>query len=229
MPTPRREGLSRKAVDRELESALNEKRKGAHRRNESNTRVNAALLLGAVLLSIFVGIAVGSGTPFKSTDNVNLSNDRQLANSIATLSRLSAELENAVDGLNRAANSIVRAQGDGSKVDLPANASAGKPRGNEKTSSIGNDVTSKDSEEATTPLVTYSGKGPRTLRPFTTEGPWSISWRGDDVFFFIRGSDGRLIHGDGGRGTGSYTVRRAGRYYLEVVARGAWSLSIMHV
>jgi hypothetical protein len=75
-------------------------------------------------------------------------------------------------------------------------------------------------------IATYKGDRPRSVPLFTVQKPWRVIWSGDDVFFFIRAKDGRLIHGDGGSGTGSYIVNRSGRFYFEVVASADWTLKV---
>jgi hypothetical protein len=75
-------------------------------------------------------------------------------------------------------------------------------------------------------IASFEGDRPRSVPPFTARKPWRVVWSGDDVFFFIRAEDGRLIHGDGGSGRGSYVVRRSGRFYLEVIASADWTLKV---
>ena len=76
-------------------------------------------------------------------------------------------------------------------------------------------------------VAAFEGEGPETTPVFGVKGPWSIAWGGPDVFFFLKDVRGVLVHGDGGTEAGSYTVRRSGRFYLDVVARGEWTIRIV--
>jgi hypothetical protein len=192
--------------------------------------LNPILMVGALVLALVAGIIVGRGSFVRGSQDLGSEeNIRQLARSIDTLFRQSSELEGAVEDVHSALGSVTRdlslrrnrfisKRGQAGAKDSKADRSGG--RTDESRSAPHPEVSNES-------IASYEGSGPRTLASFTTNGPWQIRWRGQDVFFFIRADDGRLIHGDGGRGTGSYIVRKAGRFYLEVVARGAWNLNIV--
>jgi hypothetical protein len=88
------------------------------------------------------------------------------------------------------------------------------------------DSSGKASRSESKVIAAYEGDRPRSVPLFTAKKPWRVAWSGDDVFFFIRAENGRLIHGDGGSGRGSYVVRRSGRFYLEVIASADWTLKV---
>lgn len=77
-------------------------------------------------------------------------------------------------------------------------------------------------------IASMDGSGPRTTDPFTARNPWQIEWRGADVFIFVkRAKDGSLVHADGGQGRGSFVIREGGRFVMDVLARGTWSISVV--
>lgn len=72
-----------------------------------------------------------------------------------------------------------------------------------------------------------SGSGSATTDIVSTRGPWRLEWTGDDVFVFVKQADGRLVHADGGQGSGSFVIPEGGRFILDVLARGTWSLKVV--
>lgn len=73
-----------------------------------------------------------------------------------------------------------------------------------------------------------SGSGSATTDIVSTRGPWRLEWTGGDVFVFVkRAEDGRLVHADGGQGSGSFVIPKGGRFILDVLARGTWSLKVV--
>lgn len=73
-----------------------------------------------------------------------------------------------------------------------------------------------------------SGSGSATTDIVSTRGPWQLEWTGDDVFVFVkRAEDGRLVRADGGQGSGSFVIPEGGRFILDVLARGPWSLKVV--
>jgi hypothetical protein len=77
-------------------------------------------------------------------------------------------------------------------------------------------------------IDTISGSGSATTDIVSMRGPWRLEWTGDDVFVFIkRAEDGRLVRADGGQGNGSFVIPEGGRFILDVLARGPWSLKVV--
>ena len=77
-------------------------------------------------------------------------------------------------------------------------------------------------------IDTISGSGSATTDIVSTSGPWRLEWTGDDVFVFVkRAEDGRLVRADGGQGNGSFVIPEGGRFILDVLARGPWSLKVV--
>jgi hypothetical protein len=75
-----------------------------------------------------------------------------------------------------------------------------------------------------------SGTGSATTDIVSTRGTWRLEWTGDDVFVFVkRAKDGRLVHADGGQGSGSFVIPEGGEFILDVLARGTWSLKIVRL
>jgi hypothetical protein len=75
-----------------------------------------------------------------------------------------------------------------------------------------------------------SGTGSATTDIVSTRGPWRLEWTGDDVFVFVkRAEEGRLVHADGGQGSGSFVIPEGGEFILDVLARGTWSLKIVRL
>ena len=75
-----------------------------------------------------------------------------------------------------------------------------------------------------------SGSGSATTDIVTTHGPWRLEWTGDDVFVFVkRAEGGRLVQADGGQGSGSFLIPEGGRFILDVLARGTWSISVVRL
>ena len=73
-----------------------------------------------------------------------------------------------------------------------------------------------------------SGSGSATTDIVSTRGSWRLEWTGDDVFVFVkRAEDGRLVRADGGQGNGSFVIPEGGRFILDVLARGPWSLKVV--
>jgi len=73
-----------------------------------------------------------------------------------------------------------------------------------------------------------SGTGSATTDIVSTREPWRLEWTGDDVFVFVkRAEDGRLVHADGGQGSGSFAIPEGGEFILDVLARGTWSLKVV--
>jgi hypothetical protein len=80
----------------------------------------------------------------------------------------------------------------------------------------------------------FEGRGSLSTRPFTTGGPWRLRWTisgsgGSRALFVLRTSTGELvaiIAKQQGDGSGETYVPRAGSFFLEVAADGAWRLEI---
>jgi hypothetical protein len=73
-----------------------------------------------------------------------------------------------------------------------------------------------------------SGSGPATTDIVSTRGSWRLEWTGDDVFVFVkRAEGGRLVHADGGQGSGSFDIPEGGEFILDVLARGTWSIRVV--
>jgi hypothetical protein len=73
-----------------------------------------------------------------------------------------------------------------------------------------------------------SGSGSATTDIVSTRGPWRLEWTGDDVFVFVKQAEnGRLVHADGGQGSGSFVIPEGGRFILDVLARGTWSIRVV--
>jgi|SRR6056297_2242313 len=91
--------------------------------------------------------------------------------------------------------------------------------------------TTKSNEEL---IVEHSGKGVKTTRPFTTNGPWEIQWDAEGQIFqiYLYSGEGNLVDvaaNQTGAGTGSYYNPKDGTYYIEVNAMGNWELKIINV
>jgi len=77
-------------------------------------------------------------------------------------------------------------------------------------------------------IEAMSGSGSATTDIVSTREPWQLEWTGDDVFVFVkRAEDGRLVHADGGQGSGSFAIPEGGEFILDVLARGPWSLKVV--
>jgi hypothetical protein len=77
-------------------------------------------------------------------------------------------------------------------------------------------------------IEALSGSGSATTDIVSTRGPWRLEWTGDDVFVFVKQAEnGRLVHADGGQGSGSFVIPEGGRFILDVLARGTWSIRVV--
>jgi hypothetical protein len=89
-------------------------------------------------------------------------------------------------------------------------------------------VSDVETSEAPGQIDAISGSGSATTDVVSTRGPWRLEWTGEDVFVFVkRAENGHLVHADGGQGSGSFVIEEDGRFILDVLARGTWSLTVV--
>jgi hypothetical protein len=88
--------------------------------------------------------------------------------------------------------------------------------------------TSTSGSESADLVQTVRGSGSTTTEIVSARGPWRLEWTGNDFFVFVkRAKGGDLVHGDGGQGSGSFVVHEDGRFVMDVVARGSWSMAVV--
>ena len=108
--------------------------------------------------------------------------------------------------------------------DQSENGSAGVTTGSAQDQ-VGSDV---ETSGAPGLIDALSGSGSATTDIVSTRGPWRLEWTGDDVFVFVKQAEnGRLVHADGGQGSGSFVIPEGGRFILDVLARGTWSIRVV--
>lgn len=102
-------------------------------------------------------------------------------------------------------------------------------------------------------IMTLSGKGASTLRPFTVNDEWEIQWQASQSLFSlilhpvaintstpdnaessaadrlrrIIAEGPEIIAMDGGPGT--HYMPRGGKYYLEIAGLGKWTIKIVEI
>ncbi len=78
----------------------------------------------------------------------------------------------------------------------------------------------------------HQGNGIRSTHPFTATGPWELQWEASGDYFgvYVYDAEGTLVDvaaNQSGAGPGASYQPRAGTYYLQVNAMGAWSLRVV--
>jgi hypothetical protein len=194
------------------------------------------LVVGIGLLGMLLGIAISTDRALTSRSSQEIGRRFQqaidqtesLELSISALRRIERANSRRITALERRLDSPVEdgESNQGATRRGVGKRTAGKGTAGKRAGDRKNDRgPSQGSGEGL--IAEFTGTGPQTTAVFAANGPWRIQWEGPDVFFFIKKASGFLVHGDGGAGTGTYRVAASGRFYLDILARGKWTIKVL--
>src|SRR5262245_58608940 len=83
-------------------------------------------------------------------------------------------------------------------------------------------------------LQEVSANGQRNLRPFTAKDKWEIQWdsKGTLLTITVFSADGKtssVAATQEGLGSGSSYQPKGGEYFLQVIATGAWTITVVQL
>jgi hypothetical protein len=194
------------------------------------------LVVGIGLLGMLLGIAISTDRALTSRSSQEIGRRFQqaidqtesLELSISALRRIERANSRRITALEHRLDSPIE---DGESNQGATRRGVGKRTAGKRTAGKQAGAREKDGGAPQGPsgslIAEFTGSGPQTTTVFAASGPWRIQWEGPDVFIFIKKASGFLVHGDGGAGTGTYRVAASGRFYLDILARGRWTIRVL--
>ena len=185
--------------------------KGRHRAKRSHlTPLLAACIAVIFLLGTLVGIAIAPSRTGPAA----------LGRSVQELAARTESLEDGIVALGERVDANVQ------RIAELKRQLGGAVQDDASRQDPGAGATEDAGDADATLIAEFTGTGSQSTPAFEADEPWRIRWQGRDVFFFILRSNGELVHGDGGSGTGEYLVSETGSFSLNIVAQGRWSIRL---